>query len=133
MPASTFVWVAFLVSLGAGSVSVKLLSVVVLKSLSLYTYFMVDRRIFMADEVHVEIMARMCLACREHLEIRARVEIQPVLVADTISSKLLLSVHCVREYAPVMIVCSKHQIILVKLMMCPDHVVRNSIILVGHT
>ena len=151
MPANTFVWTAFLVSLGTGSVSAKLLSVFVLKSLSLrctdlrlsalavvdltvlYTYFMVDRRISMADEVHVGNMARMYLACRELLEIRAQIEVQPVLVADAISSNPLLSVHCVREYASVMIVCSKHQIILVRLMMCPDHVVRNSIILVVHT
>ena len=139
-----------MVSLGAGPVSVKLLSVVVLKSLSLcctdlrlgalvvvdltvlHTYFMVDRRISMADEVHVGIMARMHLACREPLEIRARVEDQPILVADAISSDPLLSVRCVREYASVMIVCSKRPIILVRLMMCPDHVVKNSIILVGH-
>ena len=86
----------------------------------------------MADGVHVGDMARMYLACREPLEIRARVEVQPVLVADAISSNPLLSVHCVREYASVMIVRSKRQIILVRLMMCPDHVVRNSIILVGH-
>ena len=145
MPANTFVWTAVLVSLGTDSVSVKLSTVFVLKSLSLcctdlrlgalavlHTYFMVDRRISMADEVHVGIMARMYLACREPLEIRARVEDQPILVADAISSDPLLSVRCVREYASVMIVCSKRPIILVRLMMCPDHVVKNSIILVGH-
>ena len=55
--------------------------------------------------------------CRERLEIRARVKIQPVLVADTISGNLLLIVHCVREYTLVVIVCSKHQIISIRLMM----------------
>ena len=55
--------------------------------------------------------------CRGRLEIRARVENQPVLVADTINGKLLLIVHCVRGYTLVVIVCSKHQMILIRLVM----------------
>ena len=60
-------------------------------------------------------------------------EIQPVLVADTISSNIILSVHRVREDAPAMIVCIEHQAFLVKLKMFPIHVVSSSIIPIVHT
>ena len=55
--------------------------------------------------------------CRGRLEIRARVENQPVLVADTINGKLLLIVHCVRGYTLVVIACSKPQMILSRVVM----------------
>ena len=45
--------------------------------------------------------------CRGRLEIRARVETQPGLVAVAINGKLLLSVNCVRGYTLAVIACSK--------------------------
>ena len=97
-----------------------------------YTYCKVDKRSSMAGEIHVGNLTRMYLACREPLEVRAQVEDQPIFVADAIRSNPLLSIRCVRECALVMIVCSRRPLILLRLMMCPDHVVKNSFILVGH-
>ena len=55
--------------------------------------------------------------CRGRLEIRARVENQPGLVAVAINGKLLLIVHCVRGYTLVVIACSKPQMILSRVVM----------------
>ena len=55
--------------------------------------------------------------CRGRLEIRARVETQPDLIAVAINGKLLLSVNCVRGYTLVVIACSKPKMIVSRVVM----------------
>ena len=55
--------------------------------------------------------------CREHLEIRARVEDQPGIVAVKLNGKLLLIVQCVGKYILAVIACSKPKMILSRVVM----------------
>ena len=97
-----------------------------------YTYCKVDKISSMAGENHVGNLMMMYLACREPLEIRAQVEDRPILVADAVRSNPLLSICSVRECAFVMIVCSMRPLNSLRSMICPDQMVKNSFILVGH-
>ena len=86
----------------------------------------------MHAEVHVIAIERNCLVSSEHLLFRAWVEIQPFLVADTISNNIILNVHSVREDAPAIIACIVYQAFLVKLKMYVVHMVISFIVPIVH-
>ena len=86
----------------------------------------------MPAEAHVIAIERNCLVSSENLLFRAWVEIQPFLAPDTMSNKITLNVHTVREDAPAIIACIVYQAFLVKLKMLVVHAVISFIVPIVH-
>ena len=82
---------------------------------------------------HVIAMLRNCLVSSENLLFRDWVDIHPYLAPDTMSNKITLNVHPVRDDAPAIVACMVDQASLVQFKMLVVLVIISFIVPIVHS
>ena len=99
---------------------------------ALCKYSVADRRLLVPAVAHVIAMLRNCLVSSENLLFRDWVDIHPYLAPDTMSNKITLNVHTVRDDAPAIVACMVDQAFLVQLKMLVVLVIISFIVPIVH-